>query len=236
MNFAGILAGGTGTRMGADKPKQFLTVNGTPILIHTVAKFLENNTFDKIFIVITGNWEAELNELLAKWFSAQQIERLAVIKGGVDRNESLLNAVTAAEEMFGSASDHIMVTHDVVRPFLTNAIIAQNIELASEYGVAGTALSAIDTIGVGNQHSIEVIPQRETMYQVQTPQSFNINKFKSAYANLSDAEIADLTEATKIFILNGVSVPIVRGLQQNFKITTPFDLAIAEAFYSEKEE
>lgn len=236
MIFAEILAGGSGTRMGAELPKQFLKVAGKPIIIHTIEKFLENQDFDRILIVINPVWLDFLKDLLDEYFTSALQKRLVVVEGGAERNESLFKGLDVAEAIGGVNNDNIIVTHDAVRPFLTNKVIADNIEAALEFGCAGTVLPAIDTIAMGKAGRIYEVPDRKLMFQVQTPQSFNITAFRTAYAKLSAEEVASLTEATKIFTLNKLPVINVSGMQQNFKITTPFDMTVAQAFFANKVE
>lgn len=229
MIYAGILAGGKGTRMGnVPMPKQFLLLDNRPIIIHTVEKFILNNKFDKILIATPKEWLQHTIDLLKKYNLLDN--RIVVIEGGQDRNGSIINIVNYIEKNMGLNEDDILVTHDAVRPFLTHRIIEENIEYALLGNTVDTVVEAIDTIVISeNGEFLNSIPVRDTMFQGQTPQSFNMKKFKTLYNDLSSTEKEILTDACKIFLLKGHDVKMVRGENFNIKVTTPFDLTVANA-------
>ncbi|AMY06107.1 2-C-methyl-D-erythritol 4-phosphate cytidylyltransferase [Staphylococcus condimenti] len=229
MNYAGILAGGIGSRMGnVPLPKQFLELDGKPIIIHTVEKFILMKEFDKIIIATPEKWISHTNNILEKY----QINdsRVEVVKGGDDRNATIMSIIQFIEENIGLTDDDIIVTHDAVRPFLTYRIIKENIEYAKTNRAVDTVISATDTIVTSkDQNNIESIPVRSEMYQGQTPQSFNINELKKCYYDLTDERKEILTDACKIMIESGRPVKMVQGELYNIKVTTPYDLKVANA-------
>lgn len=231
MIYAEILAGGKGSRMGnTEMPKQFLTVGNKPIIIHTLEAFILNNRFDKIIVVTPKPWIQHTNDLIEKFLSKEVINRICVCEGGSDRNESIMSGIRYIESNFGVNDEDIIVTHDAVRPFLTHRIIEENIDMALEYGATDTVVPAFDTI-IASEDGVLVsdIPRRDFMYQGQTPQSFNIKKLTSLYYSLSKEEKEILTDACKIFVVKGEPVKLVRGEVFNTKITTQYDLKIANA-------
>ena len=234
MIYAAILAGGKGTRMGnVDRPKQFLSIGERPILVHTVEKFLLNDDFDRVIIVTPTAWINYTRDILEKYIG--QDERIVIAAGGNDRNESIMAAINWIDEKNGITDEDIIVTHDAVRPFLTHRIIKENISTALEYGACDTVISAIDTIVASTDgKTITDIPVRDQMYQGQTPQSFQITKLKSHYEALSAEERAILTDACKILLLKGEDVALVTGELFNIKVTTPYDLRIANAILKER--
>lgn len=235
MIYAEILAGGKGTRMGnINMPKQFITLGNVPILIHTIEKFILNDRFEKIIVVSPKEWINYSKDIIKKFIGVD--ERLVVVEGGADRNESIMSGINYIENTFGLKDDDIIVTHDSVRPFLTHRIIEENIEFTLKYGAVDTAIEAVDTIIQSNDGGgfIDNIPVRDTMFQGQTPQSFNIKKLKQHYNSLTKEEKLILTDACKIFALKGENVKIVKGELFNIKITTPYDLKVAKAILQER--
>ncbi|WP_416350127.1 D-ribitol-5-phosphate cytidylyltransferase [Mammaliicoccus lentus] len=229
MIYAGILAGGIGSRMGnVPLPKQFLDLDGKPIIIHTVEKFLLTREFDKIYIATPQKWISHTKDTLNK-FNIND-DRVEVIKGGEDRNETIMNIIAAISEFKSVTDEDVIVTHDAVRPFLTRRIIKENIDLVLEHGAVDTVIPATDTIIESeNKEDISCIPVRDHMYQGQTPQSFNINLLKNSYYNLSDEDKKILTDACKILVVLNKKVKLVDGELYNIKITTPYDLKVANS-------
>lgn len=229
MIYAGILAGGIGSRMGnVPLPKQFLDLDGKPILIHTVEKFLLTSEFDKIFIATPQKWISHTKDTLRKHNITD--DRIEVVQGGSDRNETIMNIIHAVEVENGVNEEDVIITHDAVRPFLTRRIIKENIETVIQHGAVDTVIPATDTIITSNDgESIQSIPVRSEMYQGQTPQSFNIQLLKHTYNELSNENKKILTDACKILVVAGKPVKIVMGELYNIKITTPYDLKVANS-------
>jgi D-ribitol-5-phosphate cytidylyltransferase len=236
MIYAEILAGGKGTRMGnINMPKQFLSLHNKPILIHTVEKFILNSRFDKILVVSPKEWIHYTKDIIQKYIGKE--DRIVVVEGGKDRNESIMSGIRYIEKTYGLNDDDIIVTHDAVRPFLTHRIIEENIDAAIEYGAVDTVVEAYDTIVQSDDGQfLTQIPKRDIMYQGQTPQSFKIKKLVELYESLTEEQKSILTDACKIFTLFGEKVKIVRGEVFNVKITTPFDLKVANAILQERME
>lgn len=229
MIFGVVLAGGIGSRMGnVDKPKQYLLIGDKPILIHTLEKFFIESEFEKVLVLCPKEWVAHTRNLIGKYLG--DTERVVVLSGGDTRNETIMNSIDYIEENYGLTEDTIIVTHDSVRPFVTQRIIKENIQFAKEFGACDTAVAATDTIVCSEDGKlIRDIPKRQTMYQGQTPQSFQALKLKNLYYSLTDTEKSLLTDAAKIFVMKGEKVHIVEGEVFNIKITYPYDLRVAEA-------
>lgn len=224
-----ILAGGKGTRMGnVEKPKQFMEIGGKPIIVHTIEKFVMNTEFCKILVLSPKQWIKHTEDLVRKYLPMD--ERVKVIEGGVTRNDTIMNAISYIEQQGDLDEDTIIVTHDSVRPFITHRILEENIKYAREYGACDTVVPATDTIVESVDHQlISNIPDRSTMYQGQTPQSFKAKHLKEIYNSLSDEEKKILTDACKILVLKGEKVHLVEGEESNIKITYPYDMRVAEA-------
>lgn len=229
MIYAAILAGGIGSRMGSkDKPKQYLNIGGKPIIIHTVEKFCLHTEFRKILILCPREWVEHTKGLIRKYIGDDG--RIEVLAGGGVRNETIMKAIDYIESLGDLKEDTVLVTHDAVRPFVTYRMIEENIHAAISYGACDTVIPATDTIVESSDGDIiSAIPNRSMMYQGQTPQSFKAKKLKELYANLTVDEKSKLTDAAKIFVLQGEKVHLVHGENSNVKITYPYDIAVAEA-------
>ena len=228
MVFGIILAGGVGSRMNhAAMPKQFLPLGDKPILMHPVARFLDCAQLDEVYIGVHKDWMDHTRELLNTHFPDACIHTVC---GGGDRNDTLFAVIEEIETRYGTKDEHILVTHDAVRPFVTARILEDNVAAAKQYGAVNTVIPAVDTILVsGDGNVIDSVPERRTMYQAQTPQSFQLKLLTSLYRSLSDKQKAGLTDTASVCVACGHPVHLVRGEQTNLKITTPEDYRIAEA-------
>lgn len=236
MIYGEILAGGSGTRMGnTEMPKQFLMLGERPIIIHTIEQFLINQAFSKIIVCCPKEWVSYAEDLLEKYNIDK--DRVEITAGGATRNESIMNGCKYIEEKYGLNDKDIVVTHDAVRPFVTQRILDDNIKLAKKYGAADTVIPATDTIVYSKDGKmITEIPDRKECYQGQTPQTFNIKKLMSLFDSLTKKEKEILTDGCKIFSIKGEDVALVDGEVYNIKLTTLYDLKIAQAILMRKDE
>ncbi len=229
MIYAAVLAGGIGSRMqNTDMPKQFLELDNKPIIIHTAEKMLMNDRVDMLYIGINPNWLTFCQDLVKKHFGAN--DKVKVVAGGADRNGTIINIINDIQKTNGIGDDDVIITHDAVRPFLTQRIIDDNIDAALKYGACDTVVKASDTIVRSSDGEfISEIPPRDPLYQGQTPQSFNIKLLKGCFDEMTDEERAILTDACKICVLRNHQVRLVDGEVLNFKITTVGDYQMARA-------
>ena len=235
MIFAGILAGGKGTRMNiTNMPKQFLMLGSKPIIIHTVEKFLLCNRIDVVYLGVHKDWMSYCEELIEKYVGSRK-DKIKIVAGGEDRNGTIMNIIKDIEENYKNVKESIIITHDAVRPFVSLKIIEENIEAVITYGACDTVIPATDTIVKSeNGKDISEIPNRKFLYQGQTPQSFRIEILKELYSKISEADKKELTDACKICVLNGKNVKLVNGGTLNIKITTINDYTIAQAILSQE--
>ena len=234
MIYAGILAGGTGTRMGiSNMPKQFLDLGNKPIIIHTIEKFALESEFEKIVVGVHEDWISHTEDLVEKYLPNFK-EKVIITAGGKDRNSTIENIINVINEYRTLEDDDIVVTHDSVRPFITLRIIKDNIELAKQYDAVDTVVPAVDTIVESvDGEVITSIPNRSHYYQGQTPQTFSCKQFLELYGSLTNEEKIILTDACKIFVIKGKKVALAKGEYSNLKITTVTDLKMAKSMIEE---
>ena len=226
MIFAAILAGGIGSRLDFDVPKQFFEINNKPLLAFCIEPFLEVDELDKIIVSSPNQFLNETQNLIDKYFKD---DRLVVIEGGKTRNDTILNSIDYAMKN-GSDETSVMVTHDGARIFVSPKLIKDSIKFAKEYGAASAVIPATDVIFQSKiPGQLTKVPERKYLVHAQTPQSFKINDFLDIYNDLSEDEIKLLDEAMMLFYLRDKDVCLFDGDSSNFKITRPFDITIAKS-------
>ncbi|WP_304234669.1 2-C-methyl-D-erythritol 4-phosphate cytidylyltransferase [Jiulongibacter sediminis] len=221
--FSIIVAGGSGTRMRSVIAKQFLPLFDKPILSHTIEKFLsipENKVIAVLPLDDMNFWEdiIESNEILTE---AVETGKLKTVVGGATRYQSVSNGLAAISENEG-----LVAIHDGVRPLITIELIENSFKEASQNGSAVLAVELKDSareINGQKNHQID----RSKIRLVQTPQTFDLNKIKAAFAL---GEQSNFTDDASVFEYAGQSVNLIDGDYRNIKITTPEDLEIAEVF------
>ena len=229
MVVGGIVAGGIGSRMGnSTVPKQFLSLAGKPIIIHTLEKFLACNKIDLVVVGVHVDWQPYLEDLVKQYIP--QDGRVFITPGGENRNDTINNIILEAARHIEVTDNTVFVTHDAVRPFLSLRIIEDNIEVVKNGGVCDTVISATDTIVKSEDNKvISDIPVRSEMYQGQTPQSFTYGDFRKVFDSMTKEELDIVTDACKMFYLRDYDVKLVEGDVANIKITYPLDYKIAQA-------
>ncbi len=230
--YAGILAGGVGGRMGADRPKQFVELEGRTVLSRTVERFAALEEFSAIYIAVVESHLEYTRELLERDFPGDG--RIKVIAGGADRNGSLMNVVEEIK-LREAGKEALLVSHDAARPFVKERIIREGIEAARQTGASNTAIPAVDTpLRSEDGLTVSAIPDRAGLFNTQTPQTFMVNDFAAAYAGLDEATRAAATDACRVLLAAGRKIAIVRGDPRNIKLTTPFDMLVGRAILSEE--
>ena len=218
-----VPAGGSGTRMGGTVPKQFQSLNGKPILYHTLKTLQNCRTISEIILVVP---EKEYETAHTDWLGKLEIVTKVVI-GGEKRQDSVYNGFCEV-----SQDSEIVLVHDGVRPFLSQKMILESIDAAREYGAAITAIPVHDTIKrVDTSGLVSQTIDREGLWRVQTPQAFRYSLLLDAFNKAKSENFYGTDEGALIEHL-GEPVKIVEGLEQNIKITRPEDLELSKAFIS----
>lgn len=219
MNVAIIVAAGSGTRFGAERPKQFLEIGGKPLLIHTLEKFETCAAIDEIVLVLAENEIENFRQTLEKF----QISKLSkIIAGGEMRAESVRNGFASLDQ----AQTKIVAVHDGARPFVSCEEIAATFEKAKEKGAVCLVAPVFDTIKrIAGEKIVETI-DREFLRRALTPQTFSFEILQKAFS----AENFDATATDECFLVEkaGFEIFFIDGSAKNIKITTREDFALAE--------
>lgn len=224
-----ILAGGIGSRMQSPElPKQYLKIGDEPIIVKTVRNFIDFGSFRAGVICCPVDWIEYTKALLLEY--KIPADTVFVVPGGRNRNSSVQNGCCFLTKKFNVDDDDVILTHDAVRPFIDSRIIKDNISAVYEYGAANTVMPVYDSVirtATGDFLS-EHLPRKE-LYRVQTPQSFRLTELNNVINSLSEDELEEYTDVASIFADRGFRVRLVEGKDSNIKITTPFDMAVAES-------
>ena len=218
-----VPAGGTGTRMGGIVPKQFLELDGKPILYYTLKTLQDCGIISELILVVP---EKEYDNACIDWLGKPEIVTKVVV-GGEKRQDSVYNGFCEL-----SPQTEIVLVHDGVRPFLSHQMIQESVDAAREYGAAITAIPVNDTIKrVDDSGLVSQTVDRENLWRVQTPQVFRYELLQEAFKKANSEKFYGTDEGTLIEHL-GKPVKVVEGSEQNIKITRPEDLRLSEIFIS----
>lgn len=231
MNVALIMAAGMGSRMNSSVPKQFIEINGKPLILHTIDRFMSNALIDMVVLVISKNDENEINKILDKCDFPKEIY---TVFGGETRQKSVLNAFRQLEDFI--SFEDIVLIHDGARPNVSDKIITDNIETVKKHGSAITSYKVVDTI-VESKDSIFVDNSlnRDLLYVVQTPQSFIYEDIYRAHVFCEKVE-ATVTDDSSVASLIGANPILVDGSKFNLKITTEEDIRLFKLYLENKFE
>lgn len=234
MNIALIFAGGTGQRMNTKtKPKQFLELNGKPIIIHTIDHFENHPMIDAIAIVCLQDWIPQLKSILAKF----HIEKVRwIVPGGESGQMSIKNGLRTLSEDPSVPDDAIVLIHDGVRPLINEHTVSQNIACAIRYGNAITAVPATETIiNVTEKEEVANILDRDQCMMARAPQTFRLSDILSLHKRAEAESLTGMIDSAMLASHYGVALHVVEGPFENIKITTPSDYYVFRAFYEAKE-
>lgn len=235
MNIALVIAGGSGNRMGQDIPKQFMHIDGAPIIIYTLKAFEQHPDIDAIAVVCLKGWETVLQSYANQFL----IKKLRwIFPGGGTGMESIHNGIYGLKEK-GCKNEDMVLIHDAVRPLLSQDIISSNIAICKAYGYAITGIKCREAIlessdGFTTSTSIP----RDTLIRTQTPQTFFLGNIISAHEEAKmEGIVNSVSSCTLIAELQANRVMhIVPGSEKNIKITTVEDLEILKALMHTSKE
>lgn len=229
MNIAVIFAGGSGKRMHTkSRPKQFLDLNGKPIIIYTLELFDNHPSVDGIVVACVDEWIPFLEKMIKK-FEINKV--FSVVSGGKSGQESIYKGLAAAE-LFASSqgeANPIVLIHDGVRPLITEQTITDNIAKVKECGSCITCVPAIETFIVKQADGDLEIPKRADSLIARAPQSFYLKDIISAHRRSQEEGLHDFIDSCSMMSHYGYKLGLIIGPMENIKITTPTDYFIFRA-------
>jgi 2-C-methyl-D-erythritol 4-phosphate cytidylyltransferase len=224
-----IPAAGLGTRMGRRSPekegvsrKQFMLLNGSPILVHTIRKFLSSPLISEIVVALRGddlNWA---EELLSSQGLAQSVR---AVQGGESRQQSVENALATIGD-----DTELVAVHDAVRPFIEREVIEKVIREAAQTGAAIVGIVPVDTVKQVHRNKVRATLPRERLILTQTPQVFQVALLRKAFERARQDLFIGTDESSLVERLEEVEVSVVPGTDRNIKITKPSDMDLARLY------
>lgn len=233
MNIALIFAGGTGTRFRSQaRPKQFLELNGKPIIIHTLEYFERSPVIDAICVACLADWIPYLKQMLR----VHCIEKVKwIVPGGNTCSDSIFNGLDAVFRDVADPADALMLMHDGVRPLITQETIEAVVRCARENGNAITVTSAYETIlTVGGSARVDEVLDRADARYARAPQAFFLRDIHAAHRR-AQAEGYSAVDSATLMHHYGHPLFTVEGPVENIKITSPSDFYIFRAIYEARE-
>lgn len=224
-NYAIILASGSGSRSGLDYPKQFLKIAGKTILEHTLIAFENHKDIKGVVLVCSAAYLHYCNEIIEKSKLSKVINVLA---GGKSRQESSFIGLTSIKQ----TNTNVLI-HDGVRPFISSDIITNCIKELQTYKAVCVAIKSSDTLlQINLQGEIESIPSRELFRRSQTPQGFDLELILDVHNQAKKSNNSLLTDDCSLVInYSNEKIKVIEGSDLNLKITTPFDVAMADEIF-----
>lgn len=224
MNTAIILAGGVGSRMGVDRPKQYLLVKDKPIIAYCLDIFENHKEIDNIIIVVSDEWKSYVEECVAKY----NITKVCgYAPAGKTRQHSIYNGLKSTND--NANGTKVCIIHDAARPLVSDEIISDCILGATEEDGAMPVISVKDTVYQSKDgKSIDNLLNRAELFAGQAPESFRFDKYFEIHNSVTDEEIANTVGSSEIAYRHGMKIRLTKGSERNFKITTIEDLETFE--------
>lgn len=219
-----IPAAGMGKRMGASINKQYLQLRGMPIVARTISVFEQSPLIDAIYLVIPAEEIPYCREHVVEAYGFTKV--VAIVPGGSERQNSVLNGLRSMRKF--ASDDDVILIHDGVRPLITEALLQESITLARLRDGVLVAVPVKDTIKTVHGGVVIDTPDRELLWQAQTPQTFRFSKIFTAHRAAENDGFIGTDDASLVERIGG-KMHIIRGNYRNMKITTPEDLIFAEA-------
>lgn len=231
-NYVIILAGGIGSRLGGPMPKQFLSLNDKPVIVHTLENFERNKNIDGIIIVCVRDWISHLKEILLEYKISKVID---IVEGGETGHDSTRNGIFSLREKL--SSDDYIIIHDAARPILPQAAIDEMLKVAHDKGNASLAIPCYETvIYTDDGSSGDKQLDRCKIMRIQTPQTYRYGEILSLYDMAEKENKHDFVYADLVLIYYGKTVYFSKGFTNNIKITRKEDIPLCKALMTFSEE
>lgn len=232
MNIALVIAGGSGSRMNQDIPKQFINVYDKPVIIYTLEKFQKHPDIDVIAVVCLDGWH-EILKAYAKQFKIEKLKY--VIMGGQNGQESIRNGVFELEKYY--KSDDIVLVHDAIRPMVSLEIISDCIAKTRKFGSAVVSINCAEAMLKTENHmsSKEVVP-RDKLIRTQTPQGFKLGNLSNVHKKAIEVGIENSVASCTLMIELGEEIYFSAGSEKNIKLTTTDDIEIFKSLLQSKKD
>lgn len=229
MNIGLILAGGVGTRMGADRPKQYLIAGGKPIIAYALKIFDNHKEIQRIVLVADEAWRDYIEE----WIAKEKIQKpVTFAEPGRTRQHSIYNGLKCCAEFAGEQD--VVIVHDAARPLVSDEIISACIAGALEKGGAMPVIPVKDTVYRSVDGGVITnLLNRSEIFAGQAPEGFLFGKYYALHNAVSDEEIGATNGSSEIAFRHGIEIQLVEGSERNFKITGPEDLKRFEQILKE---
>jgi 2-C-methyl-D-erythritol 4-phosphate cytidylyltransferase len=206
--------------------KQFMLLEGSPILLHTIRKFVSTPAVTEIVVALRGEDIEWVRELLREEKFGKPVR---LVEGGDTRQESVEHALATLDE-----SAELVAVHDAVRPFIEQSVLEKVFAEAEENGAAIVGIVPVDTVKQVHRNKIRQTIPRDRLILAQTPQVFRIDLLKSAFAKAREDGFSGTDESSLVERLDQVEVSVVPGSDRNLKITKPSDMDLARLFLAEE--
>ncbi|MBO5731244.1 MAG: 2-C-methyl-D-erythritol 4-phosphate cytidylyltransferase [Treponema sp.] len=227
-----LLAGGIGSRVGGPMPKQFLSLNDKPVIVHTLENFERNSNIDGITIVCVKDWILHLKEILLEYKISKVYE---IVEGGETGHDSTRNGIFSLRSKLNK--DDFVIIHDAARPILPQLAINAMLNIAHEKGNASLAIPCYETVIYTNDgKSGDKELDRSSIMRVQTPQAYNYGLMLELYERAESENKHDFIYADLVLIHYGLPVYFSKGFTNNIKITRKEDIPLCKALMNFSEE
>lgn len=219
-----ILASGSGRRINREIPKQFLELSGSPLIIHTLKPFEENGKIDEIIVVTREDYIDRTWELIKRYRLAKVKK---TVRGGKTRQESSKKGIDSC----GDETKFVLI-HDAVRPLVTNNLLNRLLRALNRHDAVVPVIPSPDTIVETDRKGlIKKVPDRSTLWRVQTPQAFDYQLIKQAHEKALEDGVSNSTDDSSLVSRIGQPVQTIKGDEKNIKITYPADFQIARKMF-----